>query len=38
VTLSKENWQIPESFLLSDGEAIVPFFAGETVTWRLVQV
>jgi dihydroorotase len=36
ITLRKQPWQIPESITLPNGNPIVPFFAGETVNWRLV--
>ena len=35
VTLRRESWQVPERFGLTRGEEIVPFGAGETLTWRL---
>lgn len=35
VTLVKEAWQVPEEIILANGEPIVPFFAGETVQWRV---
>jgi len=35
ITLVKESWQIPESITLPNGNPIVPFFAGETVHWKL---
>ncbi len=36
VTLKKQHWTVPESLTLSDGECIVPFFAGQQVSWTLV--
>jgi dihydroorotase len=36
VTLVKQNWTVPESVTLPDGEAMVPFFAGKIVDWKLV--
>ena len=36
VTLVKQNWTVPESVTLPDGEAMVPFFAGQIVDWKLV--
>ncbi len=36
ITLQREAWQIPGSFPFLD-EEIVPFMAGETLTWRLVE-
>ena len=35
ITLLREPWQIPQELRLSDGGTIVPFFAGETVNWRI---
>lgn len=35
VTLVKEDWQIPQEIILPNGNPIVPFFAGETVHWKL---
>ncbi len=35
VTLVKADWTIPESITLPNGEPIVPFFAGQTCTWKL---
>ncbi|MCW8878423.1 MAG: dihydroorotase [Kangiellaceae bacterium] len=35
ITLVKEDWQIPEQITLPNGNPIVPFFAGETVHWKL---
>ena len=36
VTLEKQSWTVPESVTLPNGEAIVPFFAGKAVAWKLV--
>ncbi|MGJ8682019.1 dihydroorotase [Paraglaciecola sp.] len=36
VTLVKDSWQVPDSVSLASGEAIVPFFAGQTVNWKIV--
>ncbi|MCH8552527.1 MAG: dihydroorotase [Natronospirillum sp.] len=36
ITLVKEDWRIPESITLADGEPIVPFMAGQSVPWKLV--
>lgn len=38
VTLTKESWTVPEEIILPDGNPIVPFFAGETVNWKLTKV
>lgn len=35
VTLVAQDWQVPDQLVLPNGNPIVPFFAGETVKWRL---
>jgi len=35
VTLIKQDWQIPNEITLPNGNPIVPFFAGETVHWKI---
>ncbi len=35
ITLVNEEWQVPEEISLPDGNPIVPFFAGETLRWKL---
>ncbi|NNJ73282.1 MAG: dihydroorotase [Enterobacterales bacterium] len=35
ITLSREPWTIPSEITLPDGNDIVPFFAGESVYWKL---
>jgi dihydroorotase len=35
VQLVKQSWTVPESVTLPNGEAIVPFFAGQTVDWKI---
>lgn len=35
ITLAKRSWQIPEVIKMSDGDSIVPFFAGQTIGWQL---
>ncbi|WP_438463970.1 dihydroorotase [Marinomonas sp. PE14-40] len=35
VTLVKEDWEVPEQIILPNGNPIVPFFAGQTVNWKL---
>ncbi|WP_394131463.1 dihydroorotase [Shewanella maritima] len=35
VTLVKEDWTVPEQIILPNGNPIVPFFAGETVKWKV---
>lgn len=36
ITLRKEDWQVPDNIVLPTGDDIVPFFANETLNWRLV--
>jgi len=36
ITLIKEDWQIPDEYALGD-ETLVPFLAGETLSWRLAD-
>ncbi len=35
VTLEKQDWQVPESLTLPSGDPIVPFYAGQTVSWKI---
>ncbi len=35
VTLVKETWTVPETILLPNGQAIVPFYAGQEVHWQV---
>jgi len=35
ITLVREQWQVPELITLPQGGDIVPFFAGETLNWKL---
>ncbi|ARD23742.1 dihydroorotase [Shewanella japonica] len=35
VTLVKESWTVPEQIILPNDNPIVPFFAGETVNWKV---
>jgi dihydroorotase len=37
VTLVKQAWQVPMSITLPDGQDIVPFYAGKTVSWQIQQ-
>ena len=37
ITLVKQNWQTPEEIILPNGSTIVPFFAGQTLSWKLQQ-
>ncbi len=36
ITLRKESWEIPNEIVLPNGRPIVPFFAGQTVSWKLI--
>jgi dihydroorotase len=35
ITLTRETWTIPEEIILPNGHPIVPFYAGQTVNWKL---
>lgn len=35
VTLVKQAWQVPTEITLPNGNPIVPFYAGETLQWKL---
>ena len=35
ITLVKDAWQVPEEITLPNGDPIVPFYAGQTLGWRL---
>ncbi|WP_293268516.1 dihydroorotase [Neptunomonas sp.] len=35
LTLVREDWTIPSEIILPNGKPIVPFFAGETVHWKV---
>lgn len=35
ITLKKSPWQVPETVTLADGTDMVPFFAGNTLQWKL---
>jgi dihydroorotase len=35
ITLVKESWTIPDEITLPNGELIVPFHGGQTVSWKL---
>lgn len=35
ITLVREDWTIPDQITLPNGNPIVPFFAGQTVNWKL---
>ena len=36
ITLQRQEWTIPEQIVLSTGDDIVPFFAGQAIAWQLV--
>jgi dihydroorotase len=35
ITLVREEWTLPEQITLPNGNPIVPFYAGQTVNWKL---
>lgn len=35
ITLEKSEWQVPQEITLPNGQPIVPFYAGETLQWKL---
>jgi len=35
ITLKKESWTMPSEIKLSNGDSIVPFYAGQTLNWRI---
>jgi len=35
ITLVKSPWQVPEKVTLADGSEMVPFYAGQTLQWKL---
>jgi len=37
ITLVKESWQVPREIILSSGKKIIPFYAGETLTWKVKE-
>jgi dihydroorotase len=37
ITLERQEWQVPEVITLPNGSPIVPFFAGKTLQWTLVD-
>ncbi len=36
VTLRRENWTVPASYTFSDGQELVPMYAGEVLRWQLI--
>lgn len=37
IKLVQENWVVPESITLSNEQPIVPFHAGQTLRWKLIE-
>ena len=37
ITLLREEWQVPEEIILPNGNPIVPFFAGKSLQWKLLE-
>jgi dihydroorotase len=37
ITLVKQDWQVPATVTLTDGTDMVPFFAGQTLRWKLAK-
>lgn len=37
ITLQKQSWVVPEQISLPNGRPIVPFYAGQTLDWKLKQ-
>ena len=37
ITLRKQAWSVPENIRLANGDDIVPFFAGQSLEWKLVE-
>ena len=35
ITLEQKNWTVPEEIILPNSKPIVPFFAGQTLNWKL---
>jgi dihydroorotase len=35
ITLEKNAWKVPSSYSFSDSE-VIPFFAGEELSWRML--
>lgn len=36
ITLQKQQWQVPEQIILPNGNPIVPFYAGQTLNWKMI--
>lgn len=37
ITLTQEEWQVPEEIILPNGNPIVPFYAGQVLKWKLTS-
>ena len=37
IKLIRKNWTLPEIIKLKDGHSIVPFFAGQTLSWQVAD-
>jgi len=37
ITLTRESWTMPEQISLTNGDSIVPFYAGQELAWQLVK-
>jgi dihydroorotase len=37
ITLQREEWEVPSEIVLPNGNPIVPFFAGKTLQWKLLE-
>ncbi len=35
ITLTRQSWTVPDTVTLPDGTPMVPFFAGQTLNWKL---
>jgi dihydroorotase len=35
ITLEKQSWQVPESYPVDGGAAVIPLFAGESMDWKV---
>lgn len=38
LTLVRESWQMPAEIKLPNGDSMVPFFAGQTLNWRISNI
>jgi len=37
ITLQRESWTMPSEIALDNGDAVVPFFAGQQLDWKIVK-